>query len=154
MWVQTLNSLLNLQNVNMQSQTLFPALEVLSLIGNIGRDLHDSQHYWSVHLLASWQGEVDDDLDDRINLKAHNGQASDSHNTGFIFIETLREQEAVVAWPKMFEEHTIVHEIGHQGGASHSDGGIMGAPMSFGEPGIGGRFTGVSIKKFREGTKF
>jgi hypothetical protein len=48
------------------------------------------------------------------------------------------------------EEHTVVHEIGHQGAGAHSDGGIMadGAPIDK------NHFAPATLDRFRDETTF
>jgi len=62
---------------------------------------------------------------------------------------SIRELE-LPSSPRTLEEHVIVHEIGHQGGGGHSDGGIMtpGASLKF------HHFAPASIKLFRRNTTF
>ena len=120
------------------------------------KDLEDSAEFWVVHLLAAWQGKVDKDMDpDTVapgepEPEAVYGEALDSDNTGAIYIETIREAEIIVPLPRIHEEHTVVHEIGHQGGGEHTDGGIMadGAPIDE------DHFAPVTIKRFREESTF
>lgn len=120
------------------------------------KDLTDSADFWVVHLLAAWQGEVDNDFDpDKVGPgepgpEIVKGEALDSKNTGAIYIEPIREMEIIVPLPRINEEHTVVHEIGHQGGGKHTDGGIMadGAPVDE------DHFTPVTIKRFREEETF
>ncbi len=133
-------------------------IEPFTLMGNIGKDLEDTENYWAVHLLASWQGDVDKDRDggDPGGIVS-NGLSADLFNSGFIYIETIREAEISPFWPKFLEEHVVVHEIGHQGGGDHDDEGIMGEPMDTSEVFEslqGGRFWPATVKKFREGLKF
>jgi len=120
------------------------------------KDLSESAEFWLVHLLAAWQGKTDEDIDpDTADPgepapEATNGEASDPDNTGAIYIETIRESEILTHFPRINEEHTVVHEVGHQGGGDHLDGGIM----DYGAPIDEDHFSPITIKRFREESEF
>jgi hypothetical protein len=122
-----------------------------SSVVDASRNLTHSEELWTAYLLAAWQGPVgeDDDPPDAFAVGIY-GEASDWNNRGTIYIETLRESERLPTHPRIHEEHTVVHEIGHQGGGSHSDGGIMtsGAPITE------NKFSAETLIKFRGGVTF
>jgi len=120
------------------------------------KDLTDAADFWVVHLLAAWQPSADKDYDpDTVDPGDPSpdivqGEALDSDNTGAIYVEPIRELEILPFAPRIHEEHTVVHEIGHQGGGEHGDGGIMadGAPIDQNQ------FAPVTLDRFRDETTF
>ncbi len=115
------------------------------------RDLTHAEDLWTAYLLAAFQATVSEDYDpDTGNASAIYGEASDWQNRGSIYVEPLREVEVLPQTPKIHEEHTVVHEIGHQGGGSHSDGGLMTAGAPIDED----AFSVPTLIKFRGGVSF
>ncbi|MDQ3620969.1 MAG: fibronectin type III domain-containing protein [Verrucomicrobiota bacterium] len=120
-----------------------------------------SEDLWSGHLIAAWQPEaegVESDADPA-GVKSILGLAEAPANIGAIYIETNREAELFPATPRTQEEHTVVHELGHQGGAEHEDLGIMteGAPPIFAiplPPRPNDSFKPISIRRFRENRNY
>ena len=133
---------------------LFPWASWEGAVNN-KKDLQDTADFWVVHLLAAYQAEAHLDRDPHmignVALDTLCGKASDTGNTGVIFLEPLRELNENWNWdPRVYETHTVVHEIGHQGGALHSDGGIMteGAPINK------HNFEPITLDRFRSGVTF
>jgi len=115
------------------------------------RDVEPAPDRWTAYLLAAWQDDTDVDSDPSVgNNQSINGMAADIINVGAIYVETIREEEGIPSTPRITEEHTIVHEIGHQGGGDHSDGGIMDHGAPIGE----NKFKPITIKRFREEQDF
>jgi len=116
------------------------------------RDLDDTDDFWVVYLLAGWQPQTGDDNDpnEATSVVGQSDPGIIKENMGIIYVETLRESETLPPTPRINEEHTVVHEIGHQGGGSHSDLGIMeeGAPIDEKQ------FRPKTIKRFREEDTF
>ena len=112
------------------------------------RDLTTAADMWTAYCLCAWQGDTSADHDpdtEEFELGLTDfGFLPD--NQSAIYIETIREAEENPNTPRINEQHTIVHEIGHQGGAQHSDKGIMteGAPITENQ------FRPVTIKRFRQ----
>ncbi|MDD5676703.1 MAG: hypothetical protein PHW60_01770 [Kiritimatiellae bacterium] len=132
------------------NRNLEGVIEWPSVVGS-HKDLSDAEDFWLVYLLAAYQSEVATDYDpDTGNPQIIKGEAQDAFNRGAIYVEPIRELENVPVYPRQEEEHSVVHEIGHEGGGSHSDGGIMadGAPVNENQ------FTPLTIKTFREEQSF
>ncbi len=120
---------------------------------NHSRDLDESEDFWYSYVLAAFQPEVSQDNDPTTQGSITFGQTDPGilpKNRSTIYVETLREVERLPMTPRIHEEHTVVHEIGHQGGGSHGDGGIMAA----GAPIDQNKFAPVTIDKFRDNTIF
>jgi hypothetical protein len=120
---------------------------------NYGRDLIESADFWYAYVLAAFQPEVSADDDPDSPGSTTLGLTDPGilpENRSAIYVEPLREFEVLPLTPRIHEEHILVHEIGHQGGGSHADGGIManGAPIDQ------DKFTPISIAKFRNNTTY
>ncbi len=113
-----------------------------------------TEDFWKATCVAAWQGPVSTDADPDSDDPIVFGQSDPSllfpENLSAIYIETIRESEAFVPQPRIQEEHVVVHEIGHQGGGEHEDGGIMaeGAPIDENS------FKDKTIKRFRLNPKY
>ncbi len=124
------------------------------------KNVASTSDLWSVHLLAGWQGDTETDNDPgEIDLLYGLAYAPD--NYGVIYVETVREGELYIATPRTVEEHTVVHEFGHQGESpgDHSDGGIMlkGAPVILpgsSPPRANDAFRPITIRRFRENRNY
>ena len=110
------------------------------------RTLSNTNDLWTAYCLCAWQGAyyADHDPDDEesdLGLTDPFGV-----NQSAIYIEPIRESEGNPIYPRISEQHTVVHEIGHQGGGKHTDEGIMakGAPIG------NDFFKPITIKRFRE----
>jgi len=120
------------------------------------KDLVDTADFWAVHLLAAYQAGVAVDKDPHmvgnVELEYVLGQASDTYNTGAIYMETVRELDAAAFGGKyrFWEIQSVVHEIGHQGGGLHSDGGIMIEGALINQE----KFSPVTLNRFRSRAKF
>jgi hypothetical protein len=103
---------------------------------------------WTAYCLCAWQGSlgVDHDPDDEDFEEGLTDYGPLPANQSAIYIETIRESEGLPTTPRISEQHTLVHEIGHQGGGAHADHGLMetGAPISE------DKFKPITIKRFRE----
>lgn len=113
---------------------------------NAAKDLVSTEDCWAVCLLACWQGPPDKDRDPDYGASAlEGGDSNPASNAGAIYVEVVRECENRPYAPRTQEEHTIVHELGHQGGGEHSDGGILedGAPAEY------NNFAPITIRRFR-----
>ena len=120
---------------------------------NHSRDLEESTDFWYSYVLAAFQPEVSQDNDPSTQGSLTFGQTDPGmlpKNRSTIYVETLREVEVLPATPRIREEHTVVHEIGHQGGGTHGDGGIMADHAPIDQV----KFAPATIDKFRNNINF
>lgn len=138
------------------------------------KDNHDVPNvsdYWSVCLLAAFQGGVAEDMDPdsqlTVDLFGVTGEppllgrtclelfGAEGCNAGFIAMETMRDYENITQ-PTL--SHTIVHEIGHMGGAGHRNIGSSEDYMIMEAlPGTFLNYSGFMekhLKRFREQVKY
>lgn len=114
-------------------------------------DLAGSTNFWYTYLLACWQGGVSTDLDPDVPTIIA-AESRETLNAGSIYVEALREEDmgSPLDKPRLNEEHSVVHEIGHHGGGSHADAGLM----DDGAPSWEDRFAPVTIRRFRSEASF
>ncbi len=112
------------------------------------RDLNTEATFWTAYCLAAYQGPASADEDPYDHGTGTIGQTDPSPvglNLSAIYVETLRELETTPQTPRITEIHTVVHEIGHQGGGKHTDGQIMAE----GAPTDKIIFAPITIRRFR-----
>jgi hypothetical protein len=112
---------------------------------NAGRDFTSSDGYWVVYLQGAFQGSVTQDLDPNFGQTVQGFTLGLKVDGSLIFLETLRDTEMVLnITPGQYHQKTVVHEVGHQFGLDHPEGGIMQTG-----PSTPLRFEPVSLDKLR-----
>jgi hypothetical protein len=116
---------------------------------NAGRDFTSSDGYWVVYLQGSFQDvtTADDDPNSEITTGVVAGVTlSLKYDGSLIYTEAIRDVEINQQFgTNAYLRKTVVHEVGHQFGLDHPEGGIM--QQGFPVPNL--NFTPVSLDKLR-----
>jgi hypothetical protein len=104
------------------------------------RSTNTADEFWSVYLLGSYQHTLIEDNDPSTELATRGivdaitgdtSGGSDGEGSGaLIFKEVLRPREIDDPSPYNNERHVVAHEVGHLFSGQHTDGGLMGSPIS------------------------
>ncbi len=128
-----------------------------STFRNVVKPLNkNSATYWEAHVTSGFQGDSDHDLDPDSSLAPgrtwpmRDSEADwdeaytyDHENYTMVYEETLRESTSD-------EAEVVAHELGHEFGCDHGEGGLMdSAGIGFKSP----NFTPTSLNKIRSAGK-
>lgn len=141
---------------------------------NNAQDLTSAEDYWVSFVLAGYQaaGWVFSDLDNDPDPQVDNSTYPNQPYWGDGYEETLQTgwtqdsgnwdsvifRATIVDYPKWahFEDQNIAHEIGHSAGNAgsvaghHAEGGLMRESLNQDDT----KFTGATLKRFREANKW
>ncbi len=79
---------------------------------NSGRDVESSPDFWTMLMVAAYQGEISEDKDP--DAPGCLGAAVDAPNQGVVYLEVIRDDKPINPWEHLGKY--FAHEISHGGG--------------------------------------